>query len=289
MSEILLPIGLAWIDGSIHKKAVVTKLTGFDRRDVSDREIASSPARVALRLLCNRVESIGDLKIAGAQGRDGIHALERLLPADVDTILIGIRAATKGQVAKLAVTCPFPTCGKGNDFDVDMAAFRVVGERNMQGVDLVEGEYLISRQSVEQGCSFKARLPNMSDRIFIEEVQQRNRVEANYLLWTRLLKDLNGKRIVQVSDLDKMDIDVLDWMDGQIEEAAPKLDMTFDVKCFHCGKSFTTQMEMHDFLLVKSEVRSVGIRLSEVPTQFRLTVAGRSRPSQDSPTTITSI
>lgn len=188
-TQCVLPGGLLKDDGSLIVECEVRELTGEDEEHLAKALVNKNQGRLIAALLERGVVSVGAEKA-------NQHLLKSLLIGDRDTLLLAIRKATYGHELDLEFNCP--VCGESMkvlyDLDVDVPIHT-----------LEDPHKRTWSRSLRKGGEVTLRLPTGYDQEAILE-QKLNTAESNSLLLFKCIETINGQKVKDISQVQKMGV-----------------------------------------------------------------------------------
>lgn len=226
-----LPVGL-WIEGTPQREASLQDLSGHDEERIADASRWPSSAARVSALLTATIRGIGQIAPLDLEHVRSLTVLDR------DILLVALRRRFFGDRLVSTVRCPGENCGKLVDIDFKLGDLPLP-ERPGSGPNY--------------GCEISGqqvtfRLPNGSDQEAVAVTAQINPAQASRLILQRCVDHFD--------DLSSSQVEQLGIKMARLD---PQLDTEFDAHCPECGKDFTIQFDIQDFLL--REISAAGDQL----------------------------
>jgi hypothetical protein len=242
--EVQLPIGYTAQSGTVHRRAVIRKMTGHEEALLYDTSL--SPCQMVTELIRSCLTRLGDLEAMDS------GTVAELYTADRNFLLIELRRITLGDRLLASYICP----GCGNDMSVmeDLSQFDV--RRLEDGAQLRDIEIDLEDGYVDREGTLHQRLvltlPRGTDEVFVAPMMDRDPLKAQDALVLRCIKQfgtlpratLEAYGVKILRDLTLGDRLVIETA---IASGSPGVDLNRQVDCPHCGRAFTSALDMSRF------------------------------------------
>ncbi len=240
-----LPVGYTDEDGRVHRTACLRKMTGHEEALLADRKLRQNAARLVTQLLASCVKRIGEIAPVPRT------VISELTSPDRNFLLLQLRRITFGDTIETAYVCP--SCGESTRAvqDLDEVPVRRLngdGQREV-AVELTDGW---ESAKGEWYTTMVFRMPTGVDEERISAVTRENPSLGMNALLTRCLVALGdmpsdrrealGTKVL--SDLTMSDRAVID---RAFRQDMPGLDLTKNVVCDTCGRTFRTTIDLTGF------------------------------------------
>lgn len=231
-----LPGGYLDSSGSIHKEIVLIPLSGRDEELLTKYNYPSAELVTELITCC--VLRLGEIQPV-------THEMAAsLLVADREFILLMLRRATFGDKVESTLPCPWPDCGKNIDIDFNISSIPIT--RLDTVLPVYEAE-ILSHQVLY-------RLPNGTDQEFIANSVKTNEANVTSLLLQRCILQIDNTLSPTLEDIQCLHADIRLEVEKSLEARAPNLDLTMELDCPECSRTFIAPFELQDFFF--SEVKT---------------------------------
>lgn len=241
--EWMLPAGYIDAQGQVHKLVELAPLTGREEELLTrnDHPTATLVTEVLSRCV-KRIGSISDVTPS---------VIRELLVADRQYLLLMLRQLTFGDRVQASLPCPWPDCGKGVDIDFLISQIPVTECGDLQRyyklkIDSGDVDEALGLQPATQ-LTVHYRLPNGGDQEAVLDNPHRPEIERMNMLFSRCILAVNEMErpvpewIMRLSPKIRMQIE------QAMESIAPNLEMSMEVDCPECHRSFVAPFELQDF------------------------------------------
>lgn len=242
-----LPIGLQGPDGTVHREAVLRKMTGREEAILADRRYQRNGGKLVTDLLHSCLVRLGELP------KNGRATVADLYSADRNYLLLKLRSVTFGPELETSYTCP--SCGDPiqltEDLDgLDVNALAEGAAPDEIVVELVDG--YVDREG-QVHTAMRLRLPRGSDEEAVAPELRKNASLGKNALLARCLVSLGEvprHRLEAMGPKILADLTMTDrrLIDRAVNERAPGVDLTREIECPHCGHAFKTTLDLSRFL-----------------------------------------
>lgn len=247
--DIVLDCGVLAADGTVHRNATISKITGRDRKEIGSRETLKNAGRVISKLLFNRLDSVEGLNLTRSEDRDRV--IKGLLSADRSRLMLELYRLSKNtDTISVTVTCP--SCEEEQELDFAIHDFPLRPFRN----------YVIDRQknlftfeTEVKGFDKKAvfRYPNGYDEEATLPLLRVNPVEASHVMLSRCVVKYAGREVIERDFIDNLNVDELDALSEAFQEGLPGIELSPEMRCFACGKEANVRVDVTDFFFGTSK------------------------------------
>lgn len=244
--EVSLPIGYTDEAGQVHRRAVIRKVRGHEEALLYDASLTAGHLVTALIQGC--LVRLGDLE------RINSGVISQLYTADRNYLLLELRRITLGNRLRASYLCP----GCGSDASVTEDLSQIAVRRLNDGEALAAIELALEDGYVDRDGTLHTELaltlPRGVDEEVVAPMAEKDPLKARDAFLLRSIKrfgtlpraalEAYGVKILRDLTLgDRRAID--NALNGQ----TPGADLTRQVGCSACGRSFTTVMDMTNFFL----------------------------------------
>jgi hypothetical protein len=245
--EFTLPIGYVDAEGEIHRQVVLRKMTGREEAILADRKYQRNGGKLVTELLHSCV-----VRLAGVEA-NGKGPIASLYSADRNYLLLKLRSITFGPELEATYTCP--GCGEGLQLveNLDELPVRMVAEGEEQQEIAIELEDGYVDREGQLHTALTMRLPTGSDEEAVASQMRENASLGKNALLARCARSLGevpthrlealGPKIM--SELTMTDRRLID---KALNDAAPGVDLVRELECPRCAKTFTTSLDLSNFL-----------------------------------------
>jgi hypothetical protein len=245
--ELTLPIGYTDPEGATHRRVVLRKMTGREEAILADRKYARNGGKLVTELLHSCIVEIDGLEKNGRGPVAGMYS------ADRNYLLLRLRAITFGSELEATYTCP--GCGESISTleDLDELPVRMLPEGEEQQDLTVELEDGWVDREGQVHTALTMRLPTGADEEAVAPQMRENASLGKNALLARCARSLGevpthrlealGPRIM--SELTMTDRRLID---RALNEAAPGVELVREIECPRCAKTFSTSLDLSNFL-----------------------------------------
>jgi hypothetical protein len=228
MLRCVLPGGLAEADGAVvHREVELRGLTGREEELLA--ELAggdASGAAAATAVLARCVARVGAIEAVDEA------LVRRLLVGDRQFLMLKLREATFGGLVQGSVRCPWPGCGER------VAVSFALGDVPVSAAADPGPEYTVVLE--EDGRTVAFRLPTGEDQ---EVVAPLLVAEGEAVALDALLE----RCVLGVSEDGELSPRGRAEVEAAMAAVAPHVDLTLEVACAECGRTFDAPLDLQDF------------------------------------------
>jgi transcription elongation factor Elf1 len=240
-----LPIGYTDSSGTVHRDATLRKMTGREEALMADPRLRKNGGRLVTMLLANCIAGLGTLPKIDAD------VTARLYSVDRNYLLMELRKVTFGDTLDASYTCP--GCGKTTEVT------EYLNDLPVKRLADVTGPVEVAVQ-LEDGFEYEGQvhksmlltLPSGIDEEKIAAAGGENPSRAKNAMLARCIRALGS---LEKGEIDALGTHILMELtlgdrrriDKAIEESTPGLDLTREVTCDHCGRTFKSTLDMTNF------------------------------------------
>jgi len=244
--EIDLPCGLL-IDGEVYKKAVITPLTGRDRKAMVDQKSRSNPSKVVTKLLTNRLLSLGPYKHPVADVR-----IKALLSGDREYIVYKLYEITDPTRKDLEATlqCQNRACGSNFEFNVPFDEVKVIRMTDADQERIHDGKKTRYWEFEDEEWAVKAKFRYVDGKIQ-EQVSPRlasNPVEGEYMLFSKMILEWNGLTSLTMDQIETLPEPLIRKVEKALADHKLGPDMDLNIVCPECGVATRGGLDFTTFL-----------------------------------------
>lgn len=237
-----LPGGYRDQRGQLHREAELVPLSGHEEELLADLEAPASAALVTT-VLSRCTRRIGSLSPVGEDLARG------LLVADRQFLLLKLHQVSFGSRVQATVSCPWPDCGERADLDFSIDDVPVRGAHHpgpLHRMELSAEAALVDEHGqVHREVVF--RLPDGADQEAISPLLARDEAAALTALLGRCVQRIGAVDTPDEGSLLRLPALGRAEIERAMEAAAPKLELTMDLRCPECGRPFSMPLELQDF------------------------------------------
>jgi hypothetical protein len=242
--EVLLPIGYTDGAGRVHRRAVIRKMRGHEEALLYDPSLTAG--QLVTELIRGCLVQLGDLDAISSE------VVSQLYTADRNYLLLELRRITLGDQLRASYLCP--SCGSDVSVAEDLSQIEV--RRLNDGEALADIELELEDGYLDRDGTLHTKLtltlPRGVDEEFVAPMVDKDPLKVQDALILRCIKrfgtlpraalEAYGVKILR--DLTLGDRRAIDHaLNGQ----APGVDLTRQVACPACGRSFITILDMTRF------------------------------------------
>jgi hypothetical protein len=237
-----LPGGYVDKNGTLHQEAEVAPLCGRDEELLAEEGIHVSAALVTT-LLSRCVRRIGTIHPVSENVARG------LLVADRQYLLLKAREVTFGDRVNTTVLCPWPDCGKSVDIDFSTKNIPIKESVNKGPTYKMEllSENCLKDEEGMRHLEVLFRLPQGEDQELISSLLEQNEAAAMTALFKRCILTVGSQNRIDDELINRLTPAARLEIEREMEEAAPKVEMTMGATCPECGRMFTAPFDLQDF------------------------------------------
>ena len=240
---IQLPYGYIDCSGIVHKEVVIRALSGREEEMLAGSS-GQSGAQLSTLILSCCVQKIGTV------GTVTPSIIRNLSIGDRNFLLLKIREITFGSKISAVVPCPWHGCGAKMDIDFNIEDIPVrAGSKPAQKwytISLVRNHFT-NPDSFTETVEMNIRVPDGEDQEVISPLLEINQVHASKVLLSRCIsyKGDSGDSIMKI--VDNLTSGGIHYIEQQIEELSPAVDMTIETNCPQCKRAFDVPLNIQDF------------------------------------------
>jgi len=237
-----LPAGYADGTGSLHREAELVPLTGREEELLAHcgEEPAAALVTAVLARCLARLGTIAPVSEEVARG---------LLTADRQFLLLELRAATFGERVEATLSCPWPGCGEKVDVDFSLRSIPVTESADKGPAYRLElppeAAYRDPQGAEHREIVF--RLPNGDDQERIAPLAATNEARALRRPLDRRAPAAGPPTDPRPEAIGRLSPAARAAIERRMEEVAPQVPLTMDVRCPECGRSFEMPFDLQDF------------------------------------------
>lgn len=247
--ECELPIGHIDEDGKIHRRAVLRKMTGHEESLIADRKLRQNGGKLVTELLAGCIRSLGELPKVDRRVIAGLSSPDR------NFLLLQLRKVTFGEDIESTYRCPY--CGESTSMTQDLDDLPVRRVNGAGPADIVvELDDGYEDRDGEVHTTMAFRLPTGVDEEKIASLVRDNASRGMSALLARCLTALGDMAAERREALGTKLISDLTMSDrARIEREfraeMPGVDLTTEVDCEHCARSFDASLDLTRFFSVQ--------------------------------------
>lgn len=233
-------------EGNLHKDFELREIDGSDEEAISKGEIRSNGAKVVRTLLERCCTRIGTIHKEDVKSNEWREIIQSLYIGDQDIMLLKLRQISLGDTIDTQYKCPVETCKTDINVEVDIDELELMpfsGSREIE-FELPKGGTLKDGTVIKNG---KMRLPIGLDREVLDGVMRKNIGQANTMMITRLITELEGTK-VHNDFVRNLSIKDRNYLLELIKENNFGINLTVEVDCPNCYESFNASLNAVNFL-----------------------------------------
>ena len=243
--EVDLPVGFVDADGRPHRKIILRKMTGQEEAMLADKRLRQNGAKLVTELLASCVRQLGDITPVTRQ------MIAQLSSPDRNFLLLELRKITFGQELESTYTCP--SCAGHTTVVQDLDSLpvrRLNGEYTKEIVVELEDGY--EDKSGEVHTTMVFRLPTGEDEERTATTVKENASHGMNALLTRCLTALGSmpaprREALGTKLLGDLTMSDRARIERTIRSEMPGVDMTQQIECENCGRSFQSSLDLTRF------------------------------------------
>lgn len=239
----ILPAGYIDAHGHLHKRVKLMPLRGYEEEMLAQGDYSSTT--LVSKLLSRCVKRIGDIT------EITLSVVNKLTVGDRQYILLMLRQLTFGDRVQASLLCPWPNCGAGVDIDFKISGIPITSCKHQAYYHLQIERFSTATTlglSTEPMLTIQYRLPNGADQeVISNSLANSNEASAALTLLSRCIKRFDVVDHPSVDWLAQLTPDIRQKIEQDMESRAPNLELTMDVKCQDCERSFVAPFDLQDF------------------------------------------
>ncbi|MBI1424595.1 MAG: hypothetical protein GC149_14205 [Gammaproteobacteria bacterium] len=230
-----LPGGYFDPEGKLHREVALRALGGYEEELITSG--LQTPPRQITRLLQRCIQRIGDITtITEEIARD-------LLVVDREFILLMLRKITFGNVVVAKLACPWPDCLKPIDIDFK------IDDVPVSALEDIQPDYACMLYDERLGASreFVFRLPKGRDQEHISHHLDEDESSLLTQLLSHCLLRIERDTQIDAHKVRDLSAAIRANLEIEIEARCPSIDLTMELTCPECSRSFVAPFELQDF------------------------------------------
>lgn len=248
-AEFDLPTGYVDPEGVVHKRVVVSELTGVDEELITDKKIANNGGKIITALLENKIVSIGDIK------KPSSFIIKKMFTGDRDMCLLEIRKLSLGNDMELNTTCANRQCREKSIINLELDTV-VVKTWDPENNPHHQGEVGYLDFTLIDGIEDKDGNLHKEGRFFLStgEVEERmvdvlrtNPGKANTALFTAGIKQLGSLKMVDAKMIREMTRRDREYLSNLVKANQPGPQFLVDTICPLCIEEYKVPIELPYF------------------------------------------
>jgi hypothetical protein len=237
----ILPGGYVAEDGSVHREAELSPVTGREEDLLGGVQAHTCAASVVTSMLSRCLKRIGSLTPVS-------HSLvSGLLTGDRDYLMLRLREMTFGPKVEAVWKCANPDCGKRMDvaFSLEELEFerRAVSERFFS--------CRIPSGHEDEGQIVEFRLPTGADQEALAPVVRVDEAGAVSQFLARCLRRVGECGQPSEDFINELPDAMRGRIIAEIERCAPQVEIELDLSCPECRTSFSVEFDFTAFFLAE--------------------------------------
>jgi hypothetical protein len=239
----LLPGGYVDADGTLQREVELAPFTGREEELLAGRYQRGESAALVSTVLQHCIRRLGTISPLSVEVTRG------LLVADRQYLLLKLRELTLGDHIHATLCCPWPDCGKKVMVSFSTSEIPVtesVDKGPLYWLELSPEAAFVAADG-ERYREIVFRLPNGGDQEALASLLDQNEAQALTLLLQRCIHRIgpwdhpDEEAINRLSPLARLEIE------RQMEQVAPKVELTMESQCPECGREYAAPFELQDF------------------------------------------
>ena len=244
MDRISCTLPGGWVDGAgaVHREAELRPLTGREEELLAGRGERPGAAMVTA-VLARSVARLGTVAPVTEE------LARKLLVADRQYLMLKLRQATFGDRVDATVACPWPGCGEKVDVDFSLDAIPVTESAAKGPAHRLElpPEAAWRGEEGEEYREVVFRLPNGEDQELVSPLLAADEARALSLLLERCVLAIGPLQDPGPEAVGRLVPAARAAIEQRMEEVAPQVALTMDLRCLECGRSFEMPFDLQDF------------------------------------------
>jgi len=237
-------------DGELHTEVEYKGITGYVEEELDKADVRRNGGKIVNTLLYHTVERVGEYKKADMSEEDWKEIIRSMYVGDQDWVVLNIRKYTLGGEIETVHQCPARTCNEENRVFLDVDELDIMPFKGKHQIEFeldMGYEKRKRGEVVETRKKGKMRLPTGEDREILAPIAQKNMSKGNTMMLTRCVDTLGGKQVHEGIFKSLMSGDRRKLM-NKLEENSFGVNLQIDVDCAHCGRKFTANLNVANFL-----------------------------------------
>ncbi|HJQ24876.1 MAG TPA: hypothetical protein VKA60_13240 [Blastocatellia bacterium] len=258
--DVELPVGYLDEDGRLHRSATLRKMTGHEEALLADRKLRHNGGALVTELLSSCVRRLGELTTINRK------VVAHLTSPDRNYLLMELRKITFGSELEANYACPH--CGETSRVlhDLDELPVRRVNGEGVRDI-VVELEDGWEDKDGQLYLTMVFRLPNGVDEEKVAGALKENPSRGMNALLTRCMVALGDMPQARREALGTKVLSDLTMSDRALIESAfreetPGVDLSRQIDCDACGRSFKASLDLTSFFTVRQGARTNSARKS---------------------------
>lgn len=233
-------------EGTLHTDFSIREINGSDEEATSKAEIKSNGGKVIRTLLERCCTRIGTIYREDVKPNEWREIIQSLYIGDQDIMLLRLRQISLGDTIETEYKCPVENCKADIHMEVDIDELETIpfnGTRDIE-FELPKGGVLKDGTLVKNG---KLRLPNGLDREVLDSVMRKNIGQANTMLLTRIITELEGTK-VHDDFVRNLSIRDRNYLLEVLRDNNFGINLSVDIDCPSCYETFKASLNAVNFL-----------------------------------------
>lgn len=252
-----MPGGYIDSAGRLHRQVELNPLVGRDEELLSRHDQLS--AELVTELLVRCVRRVGELAPVTTD------IARQLLVGDRQYLLLKLRQLTFGDRIQSVLSCPWPNCGRAIDIDFNISDIPIsecqqvlpVYESSLS-IDGLSLPDCLSQSLVSDELKYSFRLPNGADQETCGRLALSSPAHALHNLLGCCVKKIGAIENPGDEIIAELPAGLIMNIEQDMEQRAPSLELTMEVDCPECKRSFIAPFELQDFffgeLIINTEL-----------------------------------
>lgn len=239
-------VGYVDQDGNVHREFEVREMNGLDEEAISKNSIKNNGGKILRTILERCCVRIGTIERSEVKPSKWTDIIQDLTVDDQDYILFKIRELSYGEEIECKHTCPNPECKEEIITTIETDELEVIpfdGQHTIE-FELPKGFKDKDGNLLRRG---KIRRPNGLDREILDNVIRKNVGQANTLMLSRCIVELEGIKVYD--DLVRsLSVKDRNYLVKLIEEHKCGVNLAIDIECPNCYEEFKASLNAVNFI-----------------------------------------
>jgi len=234
-----LPIGFKDVQGTVHRKVVVSEITGYDEEFLLNGAKKGQTVDVLIGFLLRLVKKIGTLE------KIDESVIKKLLVGDLNYLLVAVRCESLGKELEFEIQCP--KCKNQEQFSQDLTELSVIelGDEDPR-------EFTVE---LEKGYVDETGKAHKTAKVQFLSVADQEKMGSALEDPARVMNMLLVKSIVQLGGLPAVSLQIVksltkkdrDKIFAEIRNRTPGINLNADIECSSCGYKSKVPIGLESF------------------------------------------
>lgn len=245
-----------YFNNELHKDIKVEKPDGLTITQFFDEKCRNNPFLAVEAVLTRSVHRIGKYTKENTKEQMWRSLINKLAIVDSDYIVLLMAIAGKVDDVVNPVECVKQSCKA--KFEIEVSPKDLIPYETEDGAIVFENTdpYMYFVDEENEQYTAKVKVPQLRDAIDIfrsEESAVKNPLLYNYFLWSKCVKQINGKDLNltnnDISLFASLNSDFVEWLTEEWESNLPKIDTKLEARCISCDSEINSGFTPIFFLL----------------------------------------